>query len=104
MTSSHEQPFGWALIGCGSVGRSHSRGAVETPDIDVHAFCDINEEAASSYYEQFEGRYYTTDVDRIFADDSIEIVTQSPPRTAPTPSWPGRVAAANTSTSKSRWP
>ena len=75
MTSSHPQPFGWALIGCGSVGHSHGRGAVAAPDIAVQAFCDINEEAASSYYEQFEGQYYTTDVDRIFADDDIEIVT-----------------------------
>ena len=75
MTSSHDQPFGWALIGCGGIGNYHSQWAVATPDIDVHAFCDINEDAASRYYEQFEGGYYTTDADRIFADKDIEIVT-----------------------------
>ncbi|MDE0179812.1 MAG: Gfo/Idh/MocA family oxidoreductase [Caldilineaceae bacterium] len=75
MAGSRARPFGWALIGCGNVGRSHSRWAVETPDIDVRAFCDINEDAASSYYEQYEGGYYTADPARVFADPDIEIVT-----------------------------
>ena len=75
MNSSHDQPFGWALIGCGGIGNYHSQWAVATPDIDVRAFCDINQEAASRYYEQFEGGYYTTDPARIFADDDVEIVT-----------------------------
>ena len=75
MNSSHDQPFGWALIGCGGIGNHHSQWAVAAPDIDVRAFCDINQEAASRYYEQFEGGYYTTDPARIFADDDVEIVT-----------------------------
>ena len=75
MNSSHDQPFGWALIGCGGIGNYHSQWAVAAPDIDVRAFCDINQEAASRYYEQFEGGYYTTDPARIFADDDVEIVT-----------------------------
>ena len=75
MDGSTGQPFGWALIGCGNVGRSHSQWAVAAQDIDVRAFCDINEEAASRYYEQYEGGYYTTDPARILADPDVEIVT-----------------------------
>ena len=33
MTSSHDQPFGWALIGCGGIGNHHSQWAVAAPDI-----------------------------------------------------------------------
>ena len=75
MADASARSFGWALIGCGGIGSHHSQWAVATPDIDVLAFCDINEEAASSYHEQFEGRYYTTDAARVFADPDVEIVT-----------------------------
>ena len=75
MDRSTGQPFGWALIGCGGIGNYHSQWAVATPDVDVRAFCDINAEAASRYYEQYEGGYYTTDPARIFADPDVEIVT-----------------------------
>ena len=75
MDRSTGRPFGWALIGCGNVGNSHSQWAAAAPDIDVRAFCDINAEAASRYYEQYEGGYHTTDPARIFADADVEIVT-----------------------------
>ena len=75
MNRSTNSPFGWALIGCGNVGNHHAQWAVASPDIGVRAFCDINAEAASRYYEQFEGGYHTTDPTRIFADPDVEIVT-----------------------------
>ena len=75
MDRSTGRPFGWALIGCGNVGNSHSQWAAAAQDIDVRAFCDINAEAASRYYEQYEGGYHTTDPARIFADADVEIVT-----------------------------
>lgn len=79
MDRSNSQPFGWALIGCGGIGNHHSQWAVSTPEIDVRAFCDINVEAASRYYEQYEGGYYTTDPARILADGDVEIVTIATP-------------------------
>ena len=75
MDRSTVQPFGWALIGCGGIGNHHSQWAVAAPDIDARAFCDIDAEAASRYYEQFQGNYYTTDPARVFADPDVEIVT-----------------------------
>ena len=75
MNSSTDRSLGWALIGCGGIGNHHSQWAVSTPDVDVRAFCDINAEAASRYYEQFEGDYYTTYPTRIFSDPDVDIVT-----------------------------
>ncbi len=79
MNSSTNHPLGWALIGCGGIGNHHSQWAVSTPDVGVRAFCDIDADAASRYYEQFEGDYYTTDPMRIFSDPDVDIVAIATP-------------------------
>ena len=62
------------LIGCGNLGKRHA-GCVEKIDgAEFAAYADIDEEAAEGALSAFGGDYATTDVDRVFADDSIDAV------------------------------
>ena len=79
MDDPRTRPLRWALIGCGNVGKWHAGSAVSTPDVEVRAFCDINTDAASSYCEQFQGYYYTTDPMQIFSDPDVDIVAIATP-------------------------
>jgi len=63
-----------AIIGCGGIGRTHADCIRQIEGIEAVAYCDIYEEAARKLYNEFGGKYYTTDADRIFADDGIDAV------------------------------
>ena len=69
------RPLGWALIGCGSIGRSHAGWASATQDVVVRGFCDVRDDAAKRFQEQYGGEYSTTDADRVLADPSVDIVS-----------------------------
>ena len=69
------RPLGWALIGCGTAGNAHARGAKSTPDVVVCAFCDIRADSAKRFHEEYGGGYHTTDPDRILADPQVDIVS-----------------------------
>ena len=69
------RPLGWALIGCGSIGRSHARWASSTQDVVVHGFCDTQADAAKRFQEEYGGEYHTTDADRVLADPAVDIVS-----------------------------
>ncbi len=62
------------LVGCGSLGRTHTNALAELDDAHMTAFCDINEEAAQSVCDSVEGEYATTDFDRLLADDSLDAI------------------------------
>ncbi len=74
-----DRPLGWALIGCGGIGRHHAAWAVETPAVEVRGFCDSNGEAANRFHQQYGGGYATTDPARVFADPAVDIVTIATP-------------------------
>jgi predicted dehydrogenase len=63
-----------ALIGCGGMGRLHLDQAPDIPEVEFVAYADVVEEAARRALHTYGGRYFTTDVDRIFGDDSIDAV------------------------------
>lgn len=63
-----------AVIGCGSLGRTHTKMLAEIDEAAMVAFCDINESAASGLCETAGGEYATTDVARVLEDDSIDAV------------------------------
>ena len=69
------RPLGWALIGCGGMGKGHARWASSTQDVVVRGFCDVQADAAKRFQEQYGGEYYTTDADRVFADPSVDVVS-----------------------------
>ena len=67
--------LGWALIGCGSAGGSHARGAVADPDIVVRGFCDIEPAAAAAVAGEHDGAWHTSDPQRVFTDPEIDLVS-----------------------------
>ena len=67
--------IGWALIGCGSAGRSHAKWASTTPDVVIRGFCDTQADAARRCHKEYGGEYHTTDPEHIFADTAVDIVS-----------------------------
>ena len=67
--------LGWALIGCGSAGREHARGAAADADIAVRGFCDIEPAAAAAVAGEHDGAWHTTDPVRVFSDPEIDVVS-----------------------------
>jgi myo-inositol 2-dehydrogenase/D-chiro-inositol 1-dehydrogenase len=67
-------PLRVALIGCGFIGRRHLENIALRDDVVLHATCDIREDVASALCQQFKGRYYATQPERIFADADIDAV------------------------------
>jgi myo-inositol 2-dehydrogenase/D-chiro-inositol 1-dehydrogenase len=63
-----------ALIGCGGWGREHLARARGIPELSFRAYVDVVEDAAQRAHDDFGGRYYTTDVDRVLGDESIDAV------------------------------
>ncbi len=73
--STTNLPLGWALIGCGSAGKSHAQWASSTPDIAIRGFCDTQADAARNFHEEHGGAYHTTTPERVFSDPSVNIVS-----------------------------
>ena len=64
-----------AIIGCGGIVRNvHVKNLVSVDKLNVKACMDINEDAASSVCSMCNADYYTTDLDRILNDNSINAV------------------------------
>ncbi len=66
-----------ALIGCGGNGRGHAVRSLQIDGVRMRAFADVREPAATAMAEEFDCAYATTDVARIFRDDSIDAVLVS---------------------------
>lgn len=62
------------MIGCGSVGKVHTECVKQIDGFDMVAYCDIAEENAVSMLQQYGGEYATSDIDRFFADDSLDVI------------------------------
>jgi predicted dehydrogenase len=73
--SSTNRPMGWALVGCGSAGKSHAQWASSTPSIVIRGFCDTQADAARRFHGEYGGEYHTTDAERIFTDPLVDIVS-----------------------------
>lgn len=63
-----------AIIGCGDIAKEHAKAIRQLDQISMVAFCDIVEKRAEKFCKQFNGEYSTTDAERIFSDDSIDVV------------------------------
>ncbi|HYF49457.1 MAG TPA: Gfo/Idh/MocA family oxidoreductase [Planctomycetota bacterium] len=64
----------FAAIGCGEMGHLHVQNANHVPGVKVVAFGDVRQEAGEKFLQRYGGEYATTDMDRIFADKSIDAV------------------------------
>ena len=63
-----------AIIGCGGISRSHLPNLLNTPTLRLVATMDVIEGAARERAEQGDAQYWTTDYDRVLADDDIDAV------------------------------
>ena len=64
----------FAVIGIGGQGRQHLRGLKETPDAELVAVCDANEDYAKARSEEYGVPYYTNYEDVLKRDD-VDAVT-----------------------------
>jgi len=68
-----------ALIGSGGIAHSHLGGINEYKNAEVVIACDVNEEAAKKFAEKHDIKDYTTDIDAVMADKTIDAVTIATP-------------------------
>lgn len=66
--------FRAGVIGCGNLGKVHTECVKQIDGYDMVAYCDIYEKQAVSLLEQYGGEYATSDRDRFFADDSLDVI------------------------------
>ena len=66
--------LGWALIGCGSAGREHARGAAADPDIAVRGFCDIDPASAAAAADEHDA-WHTNNPAWVFSDPEVDLVS-----------------------------
>lgn len=62
------------IIGCGGICGAHMPNILATPQMRIVATMDVVEQAAQRRAEEGNAKYYTTDLNRIIADDSIDAV------------------------------
>jgi predicted dehydrogenase len=63
-----------ALIGCGGLGKVHAQMVQQLDGMDMVAFCDVDLARAEQVCRDVHGEYATSDIERIFGDDSIDVV------------------------------
>jgi predicted dehydrogenase len=63
-----------ALIGCGSLGRVHAGCVAQIEGAQFVAYADVSEAASKACLDEFGGEYATTDVERLWKDDSLDAV------------------------------
>jgi predicted dehydrogenase len=64
----------FALIGCGGLGRVHAQCVAQIEGASFVAYADVSEKAAEACLDEFGGEYSTTDVNRLWNDDSINAI------------------------------
>ena len=69
------QTYRVGIIGCGGMGRSHSRAWTAHPRAEVVAAMDIFEEAAQRVSDEYDVPAIYTDVDEMLAKEDLDIVS-----------------------------
>jgi len=63
------------FIGCGGFASgNHIPNSKSNPNIEIHAFCDLNEKCLEELNAQYEPAYITSDMEKIFRDPEIRMV------------------------------
>ncbi|NUQ02220.1 MAG: Gfo/Idh/MocA family oxidoreductase [Armatimonadetes bacterium] len=62
------------VVGCGGRGKLYARLAAGMDDLEVVAFADVNRAGAETALAEFGGDYATAEIERIWADESLEAV------------------------------
>lgn len=72
-----EKRLGAALIGCGSIGRSHAHALAVMPEVRLVAVCDVDESRARDFARRFGAETYYTDVAALLARPDIDFVVNA---------------------------
>ncbi len=65
---------GFGMVGCGVIAPFHAKGIRETPDAELAAACDPNEEAAQKFSEEHNSVPYYTDLEEMLERDDVDAV------------------------------
>jgi len=63
-----------AIIGCGAIAEEHVEALASLDGMDPVVYCDIDSVRAHGFLDRYGGNYATDDADRVFADDSLDVV------------------------------
>lgn len=66
--------IGVGVIGCGNMGRKHSRLLSHMKAVHMRGFADTSLERAEQLCRELNGEYATHDVDKLLGDSSIDLV------------------------------
>ena len=69
------QKYRIGVIGCGGMGRSHSRSWQKQENVELVAAMDIYEESAKKLADEFGLSATYTDVDEMLAKEDLDIVS-----------------------------
>ena len=62
------------IIGCGGLGKVHTKCLKEVEGISMTAYCDVIEDRAQAFLDEFGGRYATNEPRRLFRDNDIQAI------------------------------
>lgn len=68
-----------ALIGCGEMGRLHADCIAQLSGIRIYTCCDTDESRALAFCERYNAEVATTDPQRIWQDENIQLVYVATP-------------------------
>lgn len=63
------------IIGAGNISRSHMHGYQQLPNVDVVAVCDINEERAKSYAQEYGIPSFYSNLDEMLKNEELDGVS-----------------------------
>ena len=79
-----------AIVGTGSISHSHIRAYLQNPDVELYAFCDINEERVKMMGEKYGVKRLYTDEAAMLRElpeiDAVSVCTWNSQH-APAQSW-----------------
>ncbi len=67
------------LIGCGGIGNAHAFALSATPEVQLAAVSDIDENRAQAFAQKYRTGMYYTDVDEMLKRDDLDFVVNATP-------------------------
>ncbi len=71
--------FGWGIVGCGVIAPTHLKGINATPDAELVAVCDIDEEVGRKFAEENGGVAFYKHYKDMFEREDLDIVSVCTP-------------------------
>jgi predicted dehydrogenase len=66
-----------AVIGCGGISNAHTKAISLMPEVRLVAVCDVDENRARSFVQEYGAERYYVDVDEMLARDDVDFVVNA---------------------------